>query len=71
LLEAMCFDKPVACTTCVPIVRQLVKPGVNGYYCDIESPSDLARCMSDATRLTGIHNNYDLFDQSRFIQLFH
>ncbi len=71
LLEAMCFDKPVACTTCVPIVRQLVKPGVNGYYCDIESPSDLARCMSDATRLTGIHNSYDLFDQSRFIQLFH
>ena len=71
LLEAMCFDKPVACTTCVPIIQQLVKPGVNGYYCDIESPSDLARCMVDATLLTGIHNSYDLFDQPRFIQLFH
>ena len=70
LLEAMCFDKPVACTTCVPIIRQLVKPGVNGYHCNIEAPSELARCMVEATSLHDIHNRYDLFDKARFVQLF-
>ncbi|MBO4851502.1 MAG: glycosyltransferase [Prevotella sp.] len=71
LLEAMCFDKPIASTTCVPIVKELVKPGVNGYYCNIEAPSELADCMVEATHLTNIHNHYDLFDKSRFVQLFH
>lgn len=70
LLEAMCFNKPIACTTCVPIIKKLVQPGVNGYYCATESPDELAQCMLDAAGLTDIHNNYDLFDKNSFTQLF-
>ena len=70
LLEAMCFNKPIACTTCVPIIKKLVHPGVNGYYCATESPDDLAQCMLDAAILTDIHNNYDLFDRESFTKLF-
>lgn len=70
LLEAMCFDKPIACTTCVPIIKKLVHPGVNGYYCPTESPDELAHCMLEASHITGIHNNYDLFDKDSFIKLF-
>ena len=70
LLEAMCFDKPVASTTCVPIITQIVKPGSNGYYCEPNNPDALARCMTEASRLTGIHNSYDLFDESRLVELF-
>ena len=70
LLEAMCFDKPVASTTCVPIIKQIVKPGTNGFYCEPDSSEALARCMEEASRLTGIHNSYDLFDESRLVELF-
>lgn len=70
LLEAMCFNKPIACTTCVPIIKKLVRPGINGYYCATESPDDLARCMLEASNLSGIQNNYDLFDKDSFTKLF-
>lgn len=70
LLEAMSFNKPVVSTTCVPIIKKLVHPGVNGYYCDIESPVDLAECMVSAIQLKDIHNDYQLFDKERFISLF-
>ena len=70
LLEAMCFDRPAVSTTCVPVIRQLIIPGKNGYYCDVGDVSSLAECMIKATSLQNISNSYDLFDQQTFLNLF-
>lgn len=70
LLEAMCFDKPVAATRCVPVVDQIVRQGVNGYTCPTDDPEALAASMAQAATLSGIHNTYDLFDEERFVALF-
>ena len=70
LLEAMCFDKPVACTTCVSVIRQIVSPGVNGYYCDSDNPQQLAEIMLKSLQINHIRNHYELFDQQRLLSVF-
>ena len=69
VLEAMCFDKPIAATTCVPIINQIIKDGVNGYTCQPEDANGLAACMMNSARLKGIHNTYNLFDEQLFCQI--
>ncbi len=69
VLEAMCFDKPIAATTCVPIISQVVRDGINGYTCQPEDEAGLATCMTEASRLDGIHNAYDLFDEQHFCKV--
>lgn len=70
LLEAMCFDKPVAATTCVPIIEKIVEPGINGYHCPHSSPELLAQSMAKAMLLKDIHNSYSLFDEDRLVRIF-
>jgi N-acetylgalactosamine-N,N'-diacetylbacillosaminyl-diphospho-undecaprenol 4-alpha-N-acetylgalactosaminyltransferase len=69
VLEAMCFNKPIAATTCVPIISQVIKNNVNGYTCQPEDASELASCMTKAARLKNIHNTYNLFDEQRFCKV--
>ena len=66
VLEAMCFDKPVAATRCVPIIEEIVKDGINGYTCKPDEASSLAKCMADSAHLRNIHNTYRLFDEQFF-----
>ena len=68
VLEAMCFDKPIAATTCVPIISQIIRDGSNGYTCKPEDASGLATCMMESVRLKNIHNTYDLFDEQHFCE---
>ncbi len=70
LLEAMCFNHPVVSTTCVPVVKKLIRTGENGYFCDIDNSQQLARCMTDAVKLHNIHNHYDLFDEELLLSIF-
>ena len=70
LLEAMCFNKPVACTTCVSIISQIVTPGVNGYYCELDNPQQLADIMLKSLQLKNIENHYGLFDQQQLLSIF-
>lgn len=70
LLEAMCFDRPAVATTCVPVIQQLITPGKNGYYCEVEDVLSLAHSMIKATSLQYICNHYELFDQQKFLNLF-
>ena len=70
LLEAMCFNKPVAATTCVPIIEKLIQEGENGYYCPTENVEALAECMMKATQLHNISNQYELFQKDRLLQTF-
>ena len=70
VLEAMCFNKPVASTTCVDVINEIILPGINGYTCDIEDSESLANAMVKAAKLNNIHNQYDLFDQQTLINCF-
>lgn len=70
LLEAMCLNRPVASTTCVEVIRDIVKEGVNGYCCNIEDPKGLAVAMTKASKLEGITNNYNLFKMDKLLEVF-
>ena len=70
VLEAMCFDKPIATTECVEVIEQLITPGKNGYYCEIENSQALADCMIKASKITEIKNKYELFDKNTLIDCF-
>ncbi len=70
LLEAMSLNKPVAATTCLPIVSQLVKEGVNGYLCPVENTELLSKAMIKALTLKDIQNRYELFDSKKLLEVF-
>lgn len=70
VLEAMCFNRPIACTTCVEVVKDIICEGKNGYYCEIENVDALAECMLKATKLNIIDNNYKMFDKQELVKLF-
>ena len=70
VLEAMCLNRPIASTTCVAIIKNIVFEGKNGYFCDIENPDAMSECMIKASKLRGINNNYDLFNKEALINCF-
>ncbi|WP_297905099.1 glycosyltransferase [uncultured Parabacteroides sp.] len=70
ILEAMCFNKPIASTTCVSVIKDIIHEGVNGFYCDIEDANSLAECMIKASKLNNIGNNYDLFNKQTLLDCF-
>lgn len=70
VLEAMCFNKPIAATTCVDVIKDIVKDGENGYCCNIEQTEDLAECMIKASKLKEIQKDYNLFNQEALLNCF-
>ena len=70
LLEAMCLNKPVVATTCLPVVSQLVHDGINGYVCPVEDAEIMANCMMKALDLKDIQNTYTLFDHQKLVEVF-
>lgn len=70
VLEAMCFNRPVAATTCVTIIKDIIQEGQNGYYCMIENEDAMADCMIKASQLTNIDNKYDLFELDKLLSVF-
>ena len=70
LLEAMCLNKPVVATTCLPVIQQIVKDGVNGYVCPEEDAEKMASSMTKALDLKDIHNTYSLFDRQKLTKVF-
>lgn len=70
VLEAMCFNRPVASTTCVAVIMDILREGQNGYYCEIENADAIADCMIKASQLKNIDNNYDLFDLEKLLDVF-
>lgn len=51
LIEAMYLGRPVVATRCLDIISDMVKNGVNGYTCSVESPAELADGMIKAILL--------------------
>ena len=70
ILEALCFNRPVASTTCVAVIKDIIQQGSNGYYCNIEDPDALADCMIKAAELKNIENKYSMFDKELLLSCF-
>lgn len=70
VLEAQCFNRPVASTTCVAVIKDIIQQGSNGYYCNIEDPDALADCMIKAAELKNIENKYSMFDKELLLNCF-
>lgn len=70
VLEAMCFNKPVASTTCVDVINEIIQPGVNGYTCGVEDAEALANAMVEASKIQDIKNDYDLFHVEQLLDVF-
>lgn len=70
ILEALCLNRPIASTSCVAVIMDIIHPGINGYYCKIEDNEALADCMIKASRLKKIENNYQMFDKNLLINCF-
>jgi len=58
VLEAMYLNKPVAATTCVPIIEKLISDGINGYKSKPGDAEALASAMLKAVLLHDIHNTH-------------
>ena len=70
VLEAMCFNKPIASTICVDVINDIIHNGENGYYCGINNPDTLAECMIKASCLHDISNSYSLFEKESLLSCF-
>lgn len=70
VLESMCFNRPVASTTCVEVIKDIIVPGENGFYCRIDDANALADIMTKAVKLKHINNRYDLFEKDELLKLF-
>lgn len=70
VIEAMCFNKPIVSTTCVDVIKAIIVPGTNGFYCNIEDAEALAQCMIRAISLRDIQNDYNLFDLDTLLKVF-
>jgi glycosyltransferase involved in cell wall biosynthesis len=70
VLEAICFNKPIASTKCVDVINEIINNGTNGYTCDIENPEALAKAMIEASSLKNIENKYCLFHKNKLIEVF-
>ncbi|MCQ2374421.1 MAG: glycosyltransferase [Salinivirgaceae bacterium] len=51
LLEAIYLKTPVVCTLSVPIIRQIVENGVNGYIVPIDDVDAMTQAMTQAIKL--------------------
>lgn len=56
VLEAMYLNRPIAATTCVPIIDKLIKNGTNGYKAEPDNSESLAIAMQQAVKLHNISN---------------
>lgn len=70
VLEAMCFNKPIASTICVDVIKDIIQPGVNGFICGVEDPDSLAKAMINASMLQGVNNSYEMFHVDQLLEVF-
>lgn len=70
LIEAMYLKKPVAATSCIPIIDRIIDNGVNGYTAKPECPLELSAAMINAISLSNCRMTYRPSATEDFIELF-
>ena len=70
LLEAMCLQRPVVASVCIPVIDRMVEEEYNGYKVKPESPVEMAEAMEKALQLQDFKMTFQLATQDDFIKLF-
>lgn len=70
LIEAQYLGIPVAATVSLPVIRRIVKEGVNGYTVPSNNPQALAEAMEKAIKLHDVPVTYKSAEPSEFVELF-
>ncbi len=70
LIEAQYLGIPVAATESLPVIRRIVKEGINGYTAPSDNPKALAEAMEKAITLHDVPTTYKSAEPSEFIKLF-
>lgn len=70
LIEAQYLGIPAAATRCIPIIKRIIKEGINGYTVPPENPDALAAAMMKAILLKKIPMTYKGANKIDFIKLF-
>lgn len=71
LLEALYLNRPVAATTCIPVISRLIQNGVNGFTADPENPESLATAMKNAIALKNANSICPPTSNDQFQKLFY
>lgn len=70
LIDAMYLEKPVAATTCIPMISRIVRDGVNGILAESENVESLSLAMINALDLKNPKMTYLPSKASEFKKLF-
>lgn len=70
LIEAQFLRKPSAAFTCIPIIKRIVKDGVNGYTAIPEDPQSLAEAMLNSLKLKDVEMTYAPAKKEDFLSTF-
>lgn len=70
LLDALYMQKPVASFTCIPVIKDIIKEGINGYTADPENCMQLAIAMEKALQIKNPERHYTSASKEDFINLF-
>lgn len=70
LIEAMYMNRPVVATLCVPIIKEIIKNGENGYVVPSEDVDTMAIAMLKAIDLRNCTPTYMPSSKEDFLRLF-
>lgn len=70
LVEAQYLNVPAAATTCIPIIKEIITDGVNGYWAGVDDEKSLAEAMEKAVKLDNVTSGYTPSSEKDFVDLF-
>lgn len=70
LVEAQYLNVPAAATTCIPIIKEIITDGVNGFWADVNDASSLAEAMIKGADLGRVTSTYKPSKDMDFVELF-
>ena len=70
LVEAQYLNVPAAATTCIPIIKEIITDGVNGYWADVDDASSLAEAMMKGAGLGKVTSTYKPSTEMEFVDMF-
>lgn len=70
IIESMYLGTPVAVTCSVPVIKRIVREGIDGYVVEVDDINSLANAMLKALKLDRVISSYQSASKEDFVRLF-
>lgn len=70
VIESLYLHTPVAVTASIPVIRRIVRNGVDGYVVEVDDVDGLATAMKSASKLGRVQSSYSSASKEDFQHLF-